>query len=66
MDLGLKPRFMRLHDTGSGTSVLVHFSIPVFWYKVLRGYLHCSHFSGFILVLNQVEPKALALEPNLT
>ena len=46
MDLGLKPRFMRLHDTGSGTSVLVHFSIPVFRYKVLRGYLHCSHFGA--------------------
>ena len=42
----MTPRFMRLHDTGSGTSVLVHFSILVFRYKVLKGYLYCSHFGA--------------------
>ena len=54
---------------GSGS----YFAIPGFWYKVFRGLfaffpilvLVRFHF-GTILVPNQMEPKALILEPQLT
>ena len=69
----LKPRFLRFHGTGSGTSALVPTSrYQGFGTRISGGYLHSSNFgnssfnSGSILAPKQVEPKALVLEPELT
>ena len=66
----LKRRFLRFHGTGSGTSVLG--PIPQyqgFGSRFLGGYLHFSHFGICSVPFrcpNQVKPKALVLEPQLT
>ena len=68
---------MRIHGTGSGTSVLVPTSrYQGFGTRFSGGYLHLSHFGTVsvsfrfdftsISAPNQVEPKALVLEPKLT
>ena len=73
----LKPRFLRFHGTGSRTSVLVPYSqYQGFGTRFSGGYLYLSHFGtvsvsfrfhfGSISAPNQVEPKALVLEPKLT
>ena len=66
----LKPRFLWFHGTGSGTSVLY----PILQYQgfgtgFLGGYLHFPHFGISSVPFwcpNQVEPKAVVLEPQLT
>ena len=75
----LMPRFMRLHGTGSVTSVwylLLDISVSDFNARFSGDYLPFSHFGtstvlfrfhfGFISTPNQVEPKALVLQPKLT
>ena len=69
----LKPRFLRFHGTGSGTSVLIPYSRYQGFGSRFSGVictclilvLFCFHF-GSISAPNQVEPKALVLEPKLT
>ena len=73
----LKPRFLRFHGTGSGTSARVPTSrYQGFGTRISGGYLHSSNFGnssvpfrflfGSILAPKQVEPKALVLEPELS
>ena len=75
--LVLKPRRLRFHGTGSATSVLVPTSrYQGFGTRFSGGYLDFSNFGtasvpyrfqlGSISSPNQVEPKALVLEPKLT